>query len=73
MDKNRDYKIDENEIKDVDKIYTHSSDMTNESLVGLEKAVNCTSFSTSCEEITNIEFLKNYPKLKEVDLAYSGV
>ena len=64
---------DENEIKDVDKIYTHSSDMTNESLVGLEKAVNCTSFSTSCGEITNIEFLKNYPKLKEVDLAYSGV
>lgn len=73
VDKNRDYKIDENEIKDVDKIYTHSSDMTNESLVGLEKAVNCTSFSTSCGEITNIEFLKNYPKLKEVDLAYSGV
>lgn len=73
VDKNRDYKIDENEIKNVDRIYTHSSGMTNESLAGLEKAVNCTAFSTSCEGITNIEFLKNYPKLKEVDLAYSGV
>ena len=79
VDANKDMQIDKTEILNTRKIQAYRSEvenphLTNKDIEGWEQAVNCKSIDIEgCEEIKDINFVKDFKQLEEVKLSYSGV